>query len=107
MPPAVLKEMIIEVSEKFKKEGLLDIEILLSEKDKKDLESTLLGVLKKEIKKGVTIKTSPSIEHGFLIGEKGKSSYYDFTDDAIAEAFTTYLNPKIVEILTAGKKNAQ
>ncbi len=107
MPPAALKEMIIAVSEKFKKEGLLDIEILLSEKDKKDLENTLLSALKKEMKKGVTIKTSPSIEHGFLIGEKGKSSYYDFTDDAIAEAFTAHLNPKIVEILTAGKKNAQ
>ena len=107
MPPAALKTMIIALAERFKKEGLLDVEILLSEKDKKGLESTLLSALKKEMKKGVTIKTSSGIEHGFLIGERGKSSYYDFTDDAIAEAFTTYLNPKIVEILTAGKKNAQ
>lgn len=105
--PPVLKEMIMGLAEKFKKEGKLDVEVLLSEKDKKSMEKTLLSALKKEMKKGVTIKTSPSIEHGFLIGERGKSSYYDFTDDAIAEAFTAHLNPKIVEILTAGKENAQ
>jgi V/A-type H+-transporting ATPase subunit E len=107
LSPTALKEMIVALAEKFKKEGQLDVEVLLSEKDKKELEKALFSALKDEMKKGVTLKTSPGVEHGFRIGRKGESSYYDFTDEAIAEAFMTHLNPKIVEILTAGKENEQ
>ncbi|MFQ5951864.1 MAG: V-type ATP synthase subunit E [Candidatus Omnitrophota bacterium] len=103
MSPAVLKEMIVKLASKFEKDETLDVEILLSEKDKKDLEKTLFAALKGEMKKGITLKASPKVEHGFLIGIKGKSSYYDFTDEAIAEAFMAHLNPKITEILTSGK----
>ena len=104
MSPALLKDMISKLAGKFERDKKLDVEILLSEKEKKDLEKVLIGALKKEMKKGVTIKTSPIVEHGFFIGEKGKSSYYDFTDEAVDEAFMAHLNPKITEILTSNKK---
>ncbi|MGB3112891.1 MAG: V-type ATP synthase subunit E [Candidatus Omnitrophota bacterium] len=105
LTPDVLKEMILKLVEKFEKEEKLDLEILLSKKEKKDLEEAVFSALKGEMKKGVTIKISPVIEHGFFIGEKDKGSYYDFTDEAIAEAFMAYLNPKIVDILAAEKKD--
>jgi V/A-type H+-transporting ATPase subunit E len=103
----VLKGMISQLSESITKNKQFDVEVLLSEKDKKEMEKVILGGLKKELKKGVEIKASPNIEHGFRIGEKGGSSYYDFTDEAIAEAFKAYLNPKIAEILTPGTENAE
>jgi V/A-type H+-transporting ATPase subunit E len=99
----VIKDMVVKLADKFERGEQPDIEILLSDKEKKDLEKEIFSALGKEVKKGLTIKTSSSIEHGFRIGEKDKHSYYDFTDEAIAEAFMTHLNPKIVEILTKDK----
>jgi V/A-type H+-transporting ATPase subunit E len=103
----VLKEMIIRLVEKFKDSGETEVEILLSEKDKAALEETLFEDLKKEMKKGVELKASSSLENGFRIGEKEGNAYYDFTDEAIEEAFKTYLNKKLTEILTPGKKDAK
>lgn len=94
-----LKDIITKVIENFKKEEGLEIEVLLSKKDKEALEATLLESLADEIKKGVTFKISSAIEKGFRIGQKGKNFYYDFSDDAIAEAFKLYLNSRITEIL--------
>ncbi|MFC1480004.1 V-type ATP synthase subunit E [Candidatus Omnitrophota bacterium] len=107
LSPDVLKEMIIRLVESVTKQKQFDIEVLLSKKDKDALEGGLFAALKKEAKKGVTFKAAPGIEHGFRIGEKGGTSYYDFTDEAIMEAFKRYLNPKIAEVLTAGAKNAK
>jgi vacuolar-type H+-ATPase subunit E/Vma4 len=100
MSPDVLKEVLVKLIESFAKEKQFEVEVLLSEKDKKSMEKTLLSALKEDLKKGVTLKVSPSIEHGFRIGRKGEHSYYDFTDEAIAESFKTYLNPKVTELLS-------
>lgn len=95
-----LKNIIAKIIENFKRdEGLDNIEVLLSKDDKKELEAVLLKSLKEKLKEGLTFRVSAGIEKGFRIGEKGKNFYYDFTDDAIAEAFKLYLNPKIAEIL--------
>jgi V/A-type H+-transporting ATPase subunit E len=98
----VLKDVIVKAVENFKKEGSLDIEILVSEKEKEKLKKSLLGAFSKEAKEHLTLKGARAIEKGFRIGEKGKDSYVDFTDEAIAESFKKYLNPKLVEILDIG-----
>ncbi len=101
----VLEKMIIKLAENFDRIGRSDqIEVLLSEEEKKELDATLFEALKQEMKKGVTLKSSPNIEKGFLIGEKGETSYYDFTDEAIAEAMKAYLNQKITDMLSIGAK---
>lgn len=94
-----LSGLIAKAIENFKREEELDIEVLLSKHDKAALEATLLKRLKERLKKGVTFKVASAINKGFRVGEKGKEFYYDFTDDAIKEAFGLYLNPKIKEIL--------
>ena len=58
--------------------------------------------LAKEAKQSVTIKGSKKLKKGFRIGKKGEESYIDFTDEALAEAFRKYLNPKLVEKLDIG-----
>jgi V/A-type H+-transporting ATPase subunit E len=100
LPPEILKDMIVRLAESAAKEKKFEIEVLLSGKDKEALEKLSLNELKKKMGKGVTLKVSPKVEHGFLIGEKDGNSYYDFTDEAIAEAFKTYLNPKVTQILS-------
>lgn len=103
----VMKEMILRLVEKFNESGETDIEVLLSKEEKQQLEGVLLKALKSEVAKGVTLKASSSLEHGFRIGIKDSNAYYDFTDEAIEEAFKIYLNKRLVEILTPGKKDAK
>jgi V/A-type H+-transporting ATPase subunit E len=102
MDDEALKDIIAKAIEAFIKQGDMDIEVLLSEKDKKALEKNLFSALKKEAKGHVTLKPSKDIEKGFRIGEKGKDSYLDFTDKAIADGFKRYLNPKLIETLDIG-----
>ena len=107
LSPDVMKEMIIRLVEKFRESGETEVEVLLSDKDRDALEETLLKDLKKEMKKGVELKVSSSMEHGFRIGEKDGNTYYDFTDEAIEEAFKSYLNKQLTGILTPGTKDAE
>ena len=111
LTPDVLKKVIVKVVENFRKDSMLDIEVLVSKDDAKKLQKALFATLSKEAKAHLTLTGSSGIETGFRIGEKGKDSYFDFTDEAIAEAFTRYLNPKLVEILDIdlglGEENAK
>ena len=99
MTPELLKEIVIKAIENMKKGGTLDIEVLLSKKDREKLQKSILSTMARAAKEAVTIKSADAIENGFRIGEMGKNSYVDFTDEAIAEAFKRYLNPHLVEIL--------
>ncbi len=96
---SVLKDIILKAVECSIKEGMIDIEIVVSEKDKKALQKTLFAALRKEAKDHVVLKDSKAVEKGFRIGEKDKNSYLDFTDQAIAEGFKRYLSPKLIDTL--------
>jgi len=102
LSPATVKEMLIKIAEGAAREKSFDIEVLLNDKDKAEMEKGLLKELEEKLKKGVTLKAAPHIENGFRIGEKGGNAYYDFTDEAIADAFRAYLNPKMLKLLTPG-----
>jgi len=99
LSPDVLKDIILQAVEHSIKEGIMDIEIVVSAEDKKALEVKLFAALKKEAKERVLLKEGKGIEKGFRIGERNKDSYLDFTDQAIAEGFRRYLNPKLVDAL--------
>ena len=95
----VLGEIIIKAVENLKRDSSFDIEVLVNEKDRKKLEKMLFSALSKEAKNRIKITGKKGLEKGFRIGEKGKDSYFDFTDEAITEAFKRYLNPKLVQLL--------
>ena len=99
LSPDALSQIIVKAIQDIKKTGEANIEVLLSEKDKDEVEKAVFSALKKEVSEGVTVKVSPRVEKGFLIGEKGTQMYYDVTDAAIAEAFNLFLNPRIEKIL--------
>jgi len=102
LTPQALKDIIKTAVENFRKDSDLDIEVLVSKKDKEKLQKVLFSTLSQEAKKHLTLKGTLGIEKGFRIGEKGKDSYFDFSDEAISEAFSKYLNPKLIEILDQG-----
>lgn len=99
LDPGVLKDIIIKAVQNFRKGGMTDIEVLISKEDQEKLEKVLFAALKEEAKKHVTVLSSKGVEKGFRIGEKGKDSYFDFTDEAIAESFRKNLSPRLLQVL--------
>jgi V/A-type H+/Na+-transporting ATPase subunit E len=97
--PEALKDIIVKAVESSIKAGIMDMEIVLNEKDKKVLEKTLFSALRKEARERVLLQEKQGVQGGFRIGEKGKNSYLDFTDQAIADGFRRYLSPKLVDAL--------
>jgi V/A-type H+/Na+-transporting ATPase subunit E len=94
-----LKDIILKAVEYSVREGALDIEIVLSQKDKQDLEKILFTELRKQAQARVILQAKKEINKGFRIGETGAGSYLDFTDQAIADSFSRYLNPRLVDAL--------
>jgi V/A-type H+-transporting ATPase subunit E len=99
LSPEFLKDMIAKIIDNWSKDKKAEIEVLVSEKDKKKLEELLMAELKEEAKKTIDIKISKTIEKGFHIGIKGQDVYYDFTDESILEALREFLNPSLAAIL--------
>jgi len=97
--PEALKDIILKAVEYSMKTGVTDIEIVLNDKDKKALEKILFAALRKEAKERVILQEKQGVQGGFRIGAKGAGSYLDFTDQAIADGFRRYLNPKLVDAL--------
>ncbi|MDD3088578.1 MAG: hypothetical protein PHT95_01350 [Candidatus Omnitrophica bacterium] len=96
---AAVNDAVVALISNFRKDSGADIEVLTSQAQRDSLEKGLIKALKDEIAKGVVIKASPNIENGFRVGIKGENYYYDFADDAVAEAFKNYLNPRLSGIL--------
>jgi V/A-type H+/Na+-transporting ATPase subunit E len=99
LTPDVLKDIIVKAVEHAMKEGVAEIEVVLSDKDKKVLEKTLFTALRKEARERVLLQQKDGVQGGFRIGAKGAGSYLDFTDGAIADGFKRYLNPKLADAL--------
>ncbi|MFH1837027.1 MAG: hypothetical protein ABH862_02775 [Candidatus Omnitrophota bacterium] len=99
LKPSAMEGAIINLIASFNKDAKTSLEILLNEEDKKTLEKTLLSKLKDKTKQEIVLKVSPSVESGFRIGEKDSNSYYDVTDEAVIEAFKSFLNPRIARII--------
>ncbi len=84
--------------------GSGDIAVLLSPSDLEKLESTFKASLKAEMDKGLVLGSDGSLAGGFRIGMKDGSAYYDFSAEAVASLFSSYLNPRVAEILKSASK---
>ncbi|MDR2898339.1 MAG: V-type ATP synthase subunit E [Spirochaetaceae bacterium] len=103
--PSTLKTLIPEVVKNwFKDEDADSVSVLLSEKDLAAVESGFKSALKDELAKGLEVKADASLSAGFRVGVKNGAAYYDFSAEAVAELFSSYLNPRIAEILKAAAK---
>lgn len=81
-----------------------ELSVLLSEKDLKDLNSTLTAELKAEISKGLEIKPDKTMSAGFKIGVQNGAAYYDYSAESLAQMFSAYLNPKVAALMQEAAK---
>ncbi len=76
-----------------------DVIILVKKEDAEKLAGVFMGELSGELKKHLVLKPSEDIHGGFTISYDHGKSYYDFTDKALAEYISSYIRPKLSEIL--------
>ncbi|MBU1887899.1 MAG: hypothetical protein KKB46_01690 [Candidatus Omnitrophica bacterium] len=76
-----------------------DIKVLLSKKDQEGLKNSALSKLKNSLKQGIEFKTSPNIKAGFFISFDEGKSFFDFTEEGVAEALSAFLNPEVSKLL--------
>lgn len=94
-----LKEVILAVAKNFNKEESMDLELVLPENMKKDLESFISKELAKVLGSNVDAKFSKKIAGGFTIGPKEGGYFISLTDETFNELISEYLRPATKKIL--------
>jgi V/A-type H+-transporting ATPase subunit E len=100
----VLKNALPDLIKSWASKGGDNLSVILPEEQLSRLQSYFGGQLSEELKKGVELKASRKLTSGFHISNKEGSVYYDFSADAVAALLSTYLNPKLTEILNNAAK---
>ena len=94
-----VKEIIKAVAEKFNAEEAEDLNIVLPESLKKELEPFVSGELAGILKGGVTAEFSKKVAGGFTIGPKDGSYFISLTDETFKSLIGDYLRPATRKIL--------
>ena len=94
-----VKEVILAVAKGFNTEEATDLEVVLPESLKKDLEDFVSKELAKALKGGVEASFSKKISGGFTIGPKDGGYFISFTEDPFNALISEYLRPATKKIL--------
>ena len=101
LTPQKLSDIIEQVVHKAVEGESADagVEAVLSPKDLKELRDGFLAKLQKQLKHPIHFKASEDIGKGFTISfDQGKSSF-DFSEAALAEYLSVYLNEELAALL--------
>lgn len=94
-----VKEIIKAVAGKFNADEAVDLNIVLPESLKKELEPFVSGELANTLKGGVTAMFSKKVAGGFTIGPKDGSYFISLTDETFRALIGDYLRPATRKIL--------
>ena len=94
-----VKDIIKAVAEKFTTDGPVDLELILPETLKADLEPFATKELAKILGAGVEASFSKKVSGGFRIGPKKGGYFVSFTEDTFNELISEYLRPATKKLL--------
>lgn len=94
-----LKEIITVVARNFNAAEPVDLEVVLPESLKKEMEPFVAKELSSILKSGITASFSKKIGGGFTIGPKDGSYFISFTDETFTDLISEYLRPAAKKIL--------
>ena len=97
--PELVKEMLLSVARNFNSQESVDVEAVLPESLKDEIEPFIKGELSKIIGKGFSAKFSKNISGGFKIGPKDGSYFISLTDETFEELISEYLRPATRKVL--------
>ena len=94
-----VKEVILAVAKGFTTEDAADLEVVLPESLKKELEPFVTSELGKVLKGGVEATFTKKIAGGFTIGPKDGGYFISFTEETFNALISEYLRPATKKIL--------
>ena len=97
--PDFVKEIILAVARKFNAEESVDLDLVLPESLKNELEPFISGELTKALGKEVSASFSKNISGGFTIGPKNGSYFISLTDESFRNLIGEYIRPATRKIL--------
>ncbi|HKK48749.1 MAG TPA: V-type ATP synthase subunit E family protein [Alkalispirochaeta sp.] len=104
LTPERMADVIVDMVKSWSTSESDQFEVLVHEKDQKQLETALRSALAEKLNAGVDVRPVRGITAGFRIGTKDGSAYYDFTDESLAEILSAFLNPRLAELMTSAAK---
>lgn len=98
---SLMKDIIKTIVTSFSPESdkTADLSIILPEKSKGELEQFITNNIAKQFNQGLEIKFDKKITSGFKIGPKGEGYHISFTDKDFEELISSYLRPRVREII--------
>ena len=97
--PDFIKDLIKTVAEKFTTDGPVDLNLILPESLKNDLEPFATKELEKILGAGVQASFSKKIAGGFQIGPKDEGWFVSFTEETFNQLISEYLRPATKKLL--------
>lgn len=94
-----IKELIKTVAEKFTTDGPVDLNLILPESLKNDLEPFATKELAKILGAGVQASFSKKVAGGFQIGPKDEGWFVSFTEETFSQLISEYLRPATKKLL--------
>lgn len=94
-----VKEIITAVAKAFNAQEAIDLELVLPETLKKDLEPFIKNELAKVLKGGIDAQFSKKVSGGFTIAPKDGAYFISFTEETFMELISEYLRPATKKIL--------
>ncbi len=96
----VLEKMMVSMAKSCaEKQGETRIELLVSEDDQKELVKFFAAKYSDKMIHGLELHVDNEILKGFKVSFSDDQAYLDFTQEAIADALTAFLRPKLAEIV--------
>ncbi|ASB49743.1 V-type ATP synthase subunit E [Alkalitalea saponilacus] len=99
-----LQEVVVQMVKGWAEKESVDIKVVLSEKNQRELEKHFKNQLADELNKGLELAFSDGVKSGFKVGPADGSYQISFSDQDFINFFKTYLRPKTSELLFEEKK---
>jgi len=94
-----VQSLILKVVEGWLKTGNFDINVVLSEADKAEMEKFIKNSLATEMNKGLNFETDQSVKAGFKVGPADGSYIISFEEGDFQNFFKSFLRPKTNQLL--------
>lgn len=97
--PEYLKSLILEVVKGWLKKENFNLNVILSESEKEQMETFFRNNLADELNKGLEITFRQNLKSGFKVGPADGSYLISFTDEDFTNFLKAYLRPKTSQLL--------
>ena len=94
-----VKEALAALFRNWRSDSDAGPEVLIPARSWEAVRDSLLAALADQVRGGLQIKPSGSVQAGFRVAEKDGRAYFDFTDAALVEFLMEHLNPRLAECL--------